>query len=215
MVVTASAKPCLSLYVTLGRFHTEGIGFRQFVTLYDSFDKACNRSFLHRTKYEHGVDFIYGDKIIGTFSTDGSMPQFCRKITRSRLLFENEYHATVQFTLVEKTPLHVETITGFGKPCSVQLYQKWIFTHKNKTKYEFIKLVSGRTKELACQESPSFFIHVSVQEPISRDAAAYTELLLRKTFDIFGYGPDPNLRHCPLRHNGRATQRHKKRKLES
>lgn len=201
MIVTATAKPNLSLHVTLGHHRVEGISYNQFIHLFDSMEAACNRSFIHFKKYEAIVEFGFSGNVVGIYKMDGSKPIFLRRTIRSRLLFQNEYHASLQFTLSEIIPLSEVEV---GKPENVQIMERWVFVHKNKVRYELMKTAVGKTKEDACSQNPTFLVRMFVT-PISRPHM-YTELLLRKSYDIFGFGPNPELHHCSLRHKGKKKE---------
>jgi hypothetical protein len=201
MCVTANSKPNLNLYVTLGQHHMEGISFNQFINLFDSLESACHRSLIHFTKYELATEFFFGSQIVGIYTMDGSKPTFVRRSIRSRLLFQNEFRAALQFTLSEVIPC--EPVEN-GIPQRVQIYERWSFTHKSKVRYELIKTTSGKTKEDACAQNPMFLVRMFIN-PLNR-THFYTEMLLRKSFDIFGFGSNPELKHVALRHMGRKKE---------
>ncbi len=202
MSTTFLAKPNFSLYVTLGTHYSEGIEFEQFSTLFDSMEAACNRSLVHFTKYELITEFLFDKHIVGIFTTDGCKPTFVKRYTRSKLLFRNEFNASLQFTLMEVN--HSETLEN-ENPLQVQMYEKWTFTHKNKVKYDFLKTVQGKTKEDACNQDPTFVVRMYILHD-AYPSSLYTNMLIQKSYDIFGYGPNPNLIHVTSKHNGKRKE---------
>lgn len=196
------SKPNLILYVTLGTEYSEGIGFTQFANLFDSIEAACNRSLIHFTKYELLTEFLFDKQIVGIFTSDGNKPTFVKRSTKSRLLFENEFSASLQFTLVETNV--VEPLEN-GDPLQVQIYEKWTFTHKNKVRYELIKTTQGKSKVDACNQEPKFLVRMYLLND-TYSSTSYTSVLIKKSFDVFGYGPNPKLTHIPLRHKGKRKE---------
>ena len=202
MCKTCLAKPNLILYVTLGTQHSEGIGFEQFATLFDSMEAACNRSLIHFTRYELFTEYMFDKHIVGIFTSDGVKPKFVRRSLCSKLVFKNEHNASLYFSLLEVS--NTEPLDN-GDPLQVQVYEKWTFTHKNKVRYDLIKTALGKTTEDACNQDPIFLVRMYILQDTC-SPHVYTNMLIRKSFDVYGYGVNPELNHMPLQQTNKRKE---------
>ena len=202
MCAASLSNPNMVLSVALGTQDQEGIGFEQFSNLFDSMEAACNRSLIHFTKYELLTEFFFDKNIVGIFTMDGYKPKFVKRYSRSKLLLQNEFNASLHFMLME---VHNTEPVDAGIPLQIQIYEKWTFTHKNKVKYELLKTTQGKTKEDACNQEPIFLVRMYIVQEIC-SPLVYANVLVKKSFDVFGYGSNPNLFHVPSQHKGKRKE---------
>jgi hypothetical protein len=206
MVVTITSKPDLDFYVTLMTNQHEAISFSHFMEFFHSMEQACEESLVYFKSHDRVIESLFSNYIQVEKYINGQDSKWSRSKVKSRLLFKDPHSpGALQFTLLEKSDLQEQKLGE--NPYQKNIYQRWTFVHRSQIKYEFFQQVSGATKQTACDENLQYFVrmsfinlHTLVSQP------NFIDFLLKKSFEIFGHGPKPELVHYPLRHKSRKPE---------
>lgn len=178
----------LKLNVNIGYNAQKHVSFDQFDALFQSMKKSCQTCLLHFEKYEIGTDFIFDDNIVVSYTMKGTVPETYKQIVHSETKFQNRDNGCLFFTVIEHQNL-TDFDSNIHSPSQVLLYEKWVFLYKSKCKYEFFKLVTGTSKQNACSQIPTYHINMTLEKG-STNTKNYTQSLITRAFEIFGYDYD-------------------------
>jgi len=160
--------PNLELEGSLGVFDsgqfTSGVDFNHFKSLYSTFTRVKNQdtntSWSNSDVKSHFASFFYKGDIRGRFNVK-EKPSFVKKTTISKCDFScKERSYDLRVSLKEELPL--KPYLAKDTPDLVRLHERWSFTYKEAWRYDFSKVASGTSKEIACQSQPVFEIELEL-----------------------------------------------------
>lgn len=197
LVEELKKNPNLELEGSLGvwgedRF-TSGVNFSHFKALYSAFNSApkqtdTNNPWTAVGGKRHFASFLYKDKVRGRYNVKDK-PVFVRKTALAKCDISCEGRPyDLRVSLKSEEP--VEVYLAKDKPELVRLQERWSFTYKSSWKYDFTKVASGSSKELACKSQPVFEVELELlqnsQALCSLSSDQIAEHILEKLTDLLG-----------------------------
>jgi hypothetical protein len=158
--------PNLELEGILGVFGSNkfvtGVDFNYFKALYGSCSPE-GKDFNIWSKPEeklHFASYYYKDSVRGRYNVK-DRPVFVRKVSKNRLNLNCKQRLyDIRINLKEEKPL--QNYCAKDIPEYVRLHERWSFIYKDVWRYDFSKVSSGATKELACASQPVFEVELEI-----------------------------------------------------
>lgn len=194
----------------------------------EQFELEGSLGVLTQTCFISGVDFLYFKTIHQVFSEAAAAWSAPEQKSHFASFYYN-LDVRARHTVVEKPVIVCKTPVGKcdvvcpersydlrinlkrEQPCApvvsdvpptyVRLHERWSFTYKDAWRYDFSKVASGATKELACTAPPVFEIELELLRNVpflnSISSADLARHLLEKLTDLLGRF-DSNHQTLPL-----------------
>jgi hypothetical protein len=164
-----------------------GVDFQYFKEVYNALDSADTKLWTNIEKKEHFVSYFFKDNIRGRYNVKDS-PKFVEKSKITSVdCFCQERKYDLRLNLKRETE---KTFVPVSKPHFVRLHERWSFTYKNAFRYDLSKVSSGKTKDLAARNQPSYEIEVEILKGSEFIAQNPVELVatnfLAKLIDLLG-----------------------------
>jgi hypothetical protein len=145
-----------SLGVVGGVGFTSGVDFEHFKALFSTLS-VSDWSPCVKSNY---ASFFHPNRIRATYNARDP-PVFIRKTPVEKCDFVcSGRNYDLRVSLREERPVVNQTTTR--EPSHVRLHERWSFVYKDAWKYDFTKVASGPTKELACRSQPVFEIELEL-----------------------------------------------------
>ena len=144
-----------SLGVVGGVGFTSGVEFEHFKSLFSALSSSdwspCVKS--------QFASFFHSNSVRATYNARDK-PVFIRKTPVHKVDFVcGGRNYDLRVSLREERPVASQ---GIRDPTHVRLHERWSFVYKEAWRYDFTKVASGPTKELACQSQPVFEIELEL-----------------------------------------------------
>jgi hypothetical protein len=155
-----------SLGVHNGEIFTSGVDFSYFKALHSVFntgresDREQKDIWSQSEIKSHFASFFYKGDVRGRYNVRDS-PVFVRKIPVLKCDLNCKSRSyDIRISLKEEQP--VKNYLAKDTPEYVRLHERWSFTYKEAWRYDFTKVASGTSKELACKSEPVFEIELEL-----------------------------------------------------
>ena len=148
------------------------------------------------------MNFFFPKSVRGTYRIRAK-PEFVRKTPCKRVDIICDSRTTdLRVSLRREKP--EAAYVAVRPPDRVRLYERYSFVYKNRWRYDLSKVVSGRTKESACDMDPNFEVELEIlrgdPEFLTQPSEAIAQSFLEKLTDLLGRFDATGSRiHCTLR----------------
>ena len=177
-----------------GKF-TSGVDYKYFKELLETLLES--KVWSSREDWHHFATYYYDDHIRGRYNVHRA-PVFIAKHTLANITLGcSDRIYDLRITASEELKQSQNTTIGV-RPKHVRLHERSSFIYKHNWRYDFSKVVSGKTKESACASDPRFEIELELlraQEYIDQSVAELSENVLNKLIDLLGRF---DLNHQPI-----------------
>ena len=142
---------------------------------------------LEKTFY---LDFFYPKSVRARYTNGKNKPTYIRKLSLGRveMLCPQRTGVMIRANLKDEQPVRMSPIDGVPLFCRLQ--ECWRFVYQNKFEYVLKKVVSGKDKETACRNIPTFEIEIELLRNKTYLAKTNDVVIIRslvsKAVDILG-----------------------------
>jgi hypothetical protein len=172
-----------------------GVDFVYFKTIHKVFSEAA-AAWSEPEDKSHFASFYYALDVRARYNVKDKPVIVCKTPLGKCDIVCAERAYDMRVNLKREQP-SVTTVTDVAT--FVRLHERWSFTYKNAWRYDFSKVASGATKELACSAAPVFEIELELLRNVpflnSISSEHLAQHMLEKLTDLLGRF-DTN--HCTL-----------------
>lgn len=139
-----------------------GISFNTMNSLYMALVNGTDEGTFKQLQKKTYIDYFYAGNVRGRYVSGKSKPVYIRKTPLARLDVGciQRPGTIMRFNLKDEAPLR--KFAPSGPPLFVRLAEVWDFIYKDKFMYTIKKVVSGKDKQSACLETPSFDVELEM-----------------------------------------------------
>lgn len=181
----------LEAYMTHVDTISGGITPQLFKHIYSRFEDSTSKGIFKASRRKRFIDFFYEDS--KRLRTEIGFPPIYvtkNKLSSLQSLCPERKSIGLVFNLKTETPVTNNNKDDFPEPIFVRMQQVWEFTYKDTFLYSFKRVLSGKNKEEACKNTPTYEIELEIlrnKDYMNHNDNQYIASdFIEKTLDLVG-----------------------------